>query len=143
MPHLRFGPVPPADDGGRFVAIPPGQPSVLPEAGPPEHRAEDPACGRGDKSEFVLELFAQGAYLRHHRAVRVLEAVFHGPEDRGVSVPQRPGFAVKALAHAEVRMVLVAHPALEGGAANPEETGAVALEVPAESRFEELPGLQI
>src|ERR1022692_4325200 len=138
MPHLRFGPVAAADDGRRFVAISAGQAPVFPKAGPPEHRAEDAAGGSGDETELVLDLDAQGPDLRHHRWVRVFEPVLHGPEDRGVSVPQRPGFAVKALAHAQVRMVLVAHPALKGSAANPKETGAVALEVPAESRVDEL-----
>src|SRR5574340_609463 len=125
---LCFHPVSAPDDGRRFVPVSSSESFVLAEACPPEHRPENSAGGSGHKSELLLDFLAQHPYLQRDRAVRIREPVLHGPENSGISVPKHPGFRLKALAHAQVRMILVPLPTLEHRAANAEKTRAVALE---------------
>src|ERR1035437_7260248 len=138
----RFiAPVAAVDDGGRLVGLAGGETPVFAAAGPPQDRAEQFAGDYRDEAEFPLHLLAQRANLGCNLGGRRGEAVLHGPDEANPGVAQGAALALPALADAAIRVVLVAHIAGEGGAADAEQAGAVAFEIALEGPIQQTGGL--
>ena len=133
----RDNPIAALQNRRRFISVPRRQPLFLPPIGPQHHRTQQ-ICGEtGDDWKFFFDLSSKRMDLLADMAIHSLELAFHDPECGIVCAAEFPDLTREALAHALIRVVLVALPALEDCVAHAKEAWSVDLEIPPERPVEE------
>ena len=110
--------------------------------GAPEHdRSADASDPAGERSEFSFEFAAKISDTAADVRVGLAELVLHGPERGSIGLAQFLGFALVAFTDASVGMIPILAPALQRGAADAVDAGAVAFEIAAEGPVQEVLGV--
>src|ERR1022692_1375310 len=139
--HGRIGiadPIRPLDNRFWFVRYAFRKPPLLPFRRRQHQRPEQPFRQHGRQSELPPDLIAHYPNLPCYAFIRGSENVFHRPQQSGIAPLQCPRLVAKPPANPQIRMVLVAHPALQRRPANPKQAWPVALEVASERPIQKL-----